>query len=80
VKHGPPRREARTILLCRSQRSGGGGAFRSPRWFLVAQISGGFWFRFARQLVIFDAKQQYRKGKNIIFKCGKIIKKYIYIK
>ena len=44
VKHGPPRREARTTLLCRSQRSGGGGAFRSSRWFLVVQISGGFWF------------------------------------
>jgi hypothetical protein len=44
---------------------------------LVGQICGGFWFRFARQLVIFGAKQQYRKGKNIIFKCGKIIKKNI---
>uniref|UniRef100_A0A2N9FPU9 Uncharacterized protein n=1 Tax=Fagus sylvatica TaxID=28930 RepID=A0A2N9FPU9_FAGSY len=37
----PPRREARTTLPCRSQRSGGGGAFRSPRWFLVAEI---WWF------------------------------------
>ena len=46
------------------------------RWFLV-QICGSFWFRSPRQLVIFGAKQQYRKGKNIIFKCGKIIKKYI---
>uniref|UniRef100_A0A2N9J4D9 Uncharacterized protein n=1 Tax=Fagus sylvatica TaxID=28930 RepID=A0A2N9J4D9_FAGSY len=53
----PPRREARTTLPCRSQRSGGGGAFRSPRWFLVAEICGGFWFRSPRQLVIFGAKQ-----------------------
>jgi hypothetical protein len=41
AKHEPPRREARTTLPCRSQRSGGGGAFRSPRWFLVAKI---WWF------------------------------------
>uniref|UniRef100_A0A2N9FU66 Heptahelical transmembrane protein 1-like n=1 Tax=Fagus sylvatica TaxID=28930 RepID=A0A2N9FU66_FAGSY len=57
AKHEPPRREARTTLPCRSQRSGGGGAFRSPRWFLVAEICGGFWFRSPRQLVIFGAKQ-----------------------
>ena len=38
------------------------------RWFLV---------RTPRQLVIFGAKQQLWKVKNIIFKCGKIIKKYI---
>jgi hypothetical protein len=47
---------------------------------LVVQISGGFWFRSPRQqLVFFGAKQQFGKVKNIIFKCGKIIKKYIYI-
>jgi hypothetical protein len=62
-----------------------------PWWFLVVscsdlhggfvvQISGGFWFRSPRQqLVFFGAKQQFGKVKNIIFKCGKIIQKYIYI-
>ena len=54
--------------------------FRSPRWFLVVQISGGFWVRSPRQqLVFFGGKQQFGKVKNIIFKCDKIIKKvYLY--
>ena len=50
---------------------------------LVAEISGGCggggWEGIVCQLVFFGAKQQFGKVKNIIFKCGKIIKKYIYI-
>jgi hypothetical protein len=57
-------------------------------WLLVVQISTVvLLFRFPvvlfsiprQQLVFFGAKQQFGKVKNIIFKCGKIIKKYIYI-
>ena len=66
----------------------GGFGCSDFRWFLVpistvglvVQISGGFWFRSPRQqLVFFGAKQQFGKVKSIIFKCDKIIKKYIYI-
>ena len=52
---------------------------------LVAEISGGCgcggggWEEIVCQLVFFGAKQQFGKVKNIIFKCSKIIKKYIYI-
>ena len=50
---------------------------------LVAEISGGCggggWEGIICQLVFFCAKQQFGKDKNIIFKCGKIIKKvYLY--
>jgi hypothetical protein len=53
AKHEPPRREARATLPCRSQRSGGGGAFRSARWFLVAEICGGFWLLLISFVVVF---------------------------
>uniref|UniRef100_A0A2N9IX10 Uncharacterized protein n=1 Tax=Fagus sylvatica TaxID=28930 RepID=A0A2N9IX10_FAGSY len=67
--HHAAKHEPRTTLPCRSQRSGGGGAFRSPRWFLVAEIwwflvaeiydgcGGGGWEGIVWQLVIFGAKQ-----------------------